>query len=126
MRFTPEQYAEYLEKRARMGVKSNNSDLPIPEADPGPENGLQSKIERYCREHGFPYWHDRSRGCNEAGFPDCVICLPAGRVLFLEFKSRTGRLTTDQQKWKLMLERLSHDWHEVRSYRRFLEIVNAE
>jgi hypothetical protein len=124
--WTAEQLAEYEEKQRRWDKTSSQTALQHAsevEADPGPESDLQSKCETYCEDHGYPFFHDRSRGCNEPGFVDLVVALPRGRTLWLELKSKNGRLSSDQQRWRRALLYLGHSWHSAHSYRRFLEIV---
>jgi hypothetical protein len=124
--WTVEQLAEYQERQRRWDKTSSQSAREAAgeaEADPGPESDLQSKCENYCEDHGYPFFHDRSRGCNEPGFVDLVVALPGGRTLWLELKSKKGRLSPDQQRWRRALLYLGHSWHSARSYRKFLEIV---
>jgi hypothetical protein len=47
------------------------------------------------------------------GFPDLVLV--RDRVLFVELKSATGRLTTEQQDWLEVLDRVAeaHVWRPV-------------
>jgi hypothetical protein len=132
LRWTQEQFEEYQARRKHAGyvpllshsreISSKDDSQP----DQGKEIDLQSKIERFCRGHGFYFFHDRSRECNAKGFPDLVIALKAGRVIWLELKSAKGRLRPDQKQVRMMLLALGHEWHEVRSYRQFLRIVQGE
>lgn len=52
----------YLQ-RARRGWRDHpagcdsgtpGAEPPASEADEGPESGLQGKIQKYCKDHGFP------------------------------------------------------------------------
>ena len=92
-------------------------------ADSGPESELQRKCEKWLREHGYPYHHDRSRGKNMAGWFDLVCLLPEGRAVFIEFKAAKGKLRPEQQELIRRAKYLKHEVHEVRSYKRFLYIV---
>lgn len=138
LRWTPEQLEEYRTRQATRQCRANHAGYvpllahsheiggqKVSKADPGKEIDLQGKIERFCRDHGFYLFHDRSRKQNAPGFPDFVIALPGGRVVWLELKSARGRLRPEQKKVRLMLLALGHEWHEVRSYRQFLGIVNG-
>ena len=92
-------------------------------ADSGPESELQRKCEKWLRENGFPYFHDSSRRKNKKGWFDLTCLLPEGRVVFIEFKSKSGRLSDEQ---KLLIQQanfLGHEVHEVRSYKRFLYLM---
>lgn len=133
LRWTPEQYEGYQAKRATkqpgyVPLLGHSRDIVGKDnriADQGKESDLQAKIERYCRQSGFYFFHDRSREQNSKGFPDLVIALPAGRVVWMELKSAKGRLRPEQKQVRLMLMALGHEWHEVRSYRQFIGIVNG-
>lgn len=46
-----------------------------------------------------------------------------GATLWIELKSSTGVLKEAQVDFRRMLLALGHRWHKVKSYKRFLEIV---
>jgi hypothetical protein len=121
MNWTEEQFAEYQAKR-RPSIPETKPDLP-PTIDDQPERALQDRIEGWCRENGFYAFHDRSRKCNQPGHPDLVIALRDGRVLWLELKARGGRLRPEQAMIGKLLTFCGHEWHCVRSWKRFMEIV---
>lgn len=94
--------------------------------DSGPEKKLTAKIMQWCKDNGYPHFHDRSRGKNTAGWLDHVIALPNGRTLYIEDKAAGGRLTPEQ---KLMIKKLmilGHEVHVIRSFKRFLEVVDEK
>ena len=97
--------------------------------DEGPESRLQAKIVAWCKEWGRPCLSFRqsrqARGFLTPGWPDVTIVMPGGRTLFLELKAKGGRLSEEQKILRLQLMALGHQWHEIRSYRRFLEVVNG-
>ena len=99
------------------------SGVVVEKADDAPEYKLQAKIEAWCKQNGFPFHHDRSRGCNTAGFPDLVIALAGGITLWVELKSAKGRLSDDQRKWQAMLIYLGHKHFVIKSFRQFLQAV---
>ena len=120
MRWTEDQLADYQSRLIKMEVDTHKP-------DEGPESKLQGKAENWCREHGYPYFHDRSRGKNKAGsILDLYVYLPEGRHIVFEFKDKRGRLSKEQAQTIRMLKHLKHEVHEVRSYRQFLDIVNKE
>ncbi len=121
MRWTPEQHAEYVERIKRKFAPKRTD--PILNGVDEPESTLQRMIETWCEEHGYPYFHDRSRGANRSGFPDLVIALPAGRTLWVELKSSRGRMSAAQNRWRMMLLHLGHEHHVIRSYREFLRVA---
>lgn len=119
MRWTPEQLEQY---HARRSVKTQ----PDPcTPDLGPEKDLQAKAEKLCLERGYHFFHDRSRGANVPGQTDLVIAMPKGRTLWVELKSKHGRLSANQKRVRMILSALGHEWHEVRSYQQFIIILDG-
>ncbi len=118
-RWTKEQLDEYL-------VKHHVFKEDDHEADPGPESKLQSKILEWCRQRGYPVFHDNSRKKNVRGWPDLTIVMEAGRVLFVELKSADGKLRKEQQHQRQVFLWLKHEIHLVRSFKRFLEVVKCQ
>jgi hypothetical protein len=116
--WSEEQYQEYLTRRRDIP----SSDL----ADPGPESQLQGKIMKWAKARGYPYQSNRqthrARGLLTPGWPDVTLILPH-RVLFLELKSGAGRLSSEQKQLQLQFLALGHAIYQVRSYRKFLELV---
>ena len=50
---TPEEYQTYLiEYRRKMGLENNPTATDTP--DLGFESTLQGKIQKYCKDHGYP------------------------------------------------------------------------
>lgn len=97
--------------------------------DPGPESVLQGKIMKYCKQEGFPCQcfrkSKKAKGFLVPGWPDCVIALPGPRTLYLELKSESGELRQEQRRLMRLFLHLGHEWHKVKSYKRFLEIVKG-
>jgi hypothetical protein len=122
LRWTPEQLADYLARRGKAGAPERLA--PAAEADDGPEWRLQREIETWCRERGLYVFHDRSRSRNAPGHPDLVIALPRARTLWLELKSRRGRLTSDQKRVAQRLRSCGHQWAVIKSFNDFLELVH--
>ena len=96
------------------------------EADPGPESVLQNKIKKWANDNGYPILSfprtPKVRSFLPAGWPDCSLILK-DKLLFLELKAGKGRLSLDQVHMKLKFMALGHEIHEVKSYKRFLEII---
>lgn len=95
--------------------------------DEGKESRLAGKISKWARIHGYPILNFRqskkAAGFIPIGWPDVCIVLP-GRVIFLELKSASGRVRKQQQAVAIQFAHLGNQIHVVKSYRRFLEIVN--
>ena len=103
-------------------------DIPCKDTpDPGPESVLLNKCTKHLRENHFKYIHDNSRGDNAAGILDLYIFLPKRRLVVIELKAKKGRLTKEQKEWISYL--LYHGYNvypDVRSYKRFLELLYAK
>ena len=95
------------------------------EPDPGPESALQKKCEDWLTARGWGYFHDRSRKKNKSGLPDLIIWAPECKTLQVELKAKGGRLLEEQVRFRQNIGRNGHVVHEVRSFKRFLEIVNT-
>jgi hypothetical protein len=122
MVWTEDQLIAYMAKRQadlRRGLGQDGGDTP----DPGPEARLQARCLKWCKEHGYPVFHDRSRRKNSAGWPDLFVFKPEGKVILVELKASGGKLRKEQRELKLQLNWLGHTVHVVRSFRRFLEVV---
>jgi len=94
------------------------------DSDEGPESSLQKKIMDHCEMKGWRVFHDRSRRRNQRGWPDVFLYLPDGKHLLIELKSADGTLRKEQKHLKMVLKWLGHEVYVVRSFKKFLEIVN--
>ena len=119
---------EVRKRAARLAPLPRYQDLAgADEPDEGPESRLQGKIQAWAKEWGRPIQSNRktkgARTLLTPGWPDITLVTTGGKVIFIELKSNRGRLTEDQKQMKLQFMAMGHQIHEVRSYRRFLEIV---
>ena len=68
-------------------------DQPIEKEGEDKESKVQTKCEQWCRDHGYPYLSFKQskhvQRLLPAGWPDMLIVMPK-RIVFIEFKSRTG------------------------------------
>jgi len=108
-----------LEQRRNPAPNTHGDDTP----DPGPESRLLSKCLNYCKERGYPVWHDRSRGKNQPGWPDLIIFMPGGHVVLIELKSAKGVFRKEQQDLARQFMYLKHRYFKVRSFTRFLKVM---
>jgi len=122
IRWTQEKLAEYLNNFGKPDIDYGINDTP----DKGRESKLQKRCEDFCRRNGYPYFHDRSRKKNKAGWPDLTICLPKGRTIFVELKSEKGELRKEQKKTQQMMIFLGHEFYKVQSYKKFVEIIRSK
>lgn len=130
MRMTSEQAERIIEeqnRKLRISISKRTGNYEY-EPDDGPESKLSKKIRGYCKDHGYPAQINRqspkAKGLLEPGWPDVTMCMH-DRVLFLELKTGKGKLSEDQVKIKLQFLALGQEWHEVQSYRQFLDIVEG-
>jgi hypothetical protein len=89
------------------------------------EAELHEEIFSECRRRGWIALHGSmaERTCRTLGEPDFVILADGGRVLFVECKSRTGKLSPAQAALKHHAEKLGHKVHVVRSFEEFLALL---
>jgi hypothetical protein len=107
-----------------------NPHLFTPRPSPGTsgvprESGLHEEIFDECRRRGWIALHGSmaERTCRTLGEPDFVILADGGRVLFVECKSRNGKLSPAQNALKFHAEKLGHAVHVVRSMEEFLKLL---
>lgn len=70
---------------------------PVSEAD------LQALIVDAARWGGWLHYHTHDSRRSAAGFPDLVLAHPERGVVFVEVKSERGRLTVEQERWRVAL-----------------------
>ena len=119
--FTNEWFIGYIAQlKAKYRMKPAE-DIP----DPGPESNLQAKVQAYCKENGWPCFHDRSKKVNEPGWPDCFIFIP-GKVILIELKSSAGKLRKEQYALRRELGWNNHMVYIAKSFKRVVEIIEWE
>ena len=101
---------------------------PLPTAGTaglGRESELHEAIFDECRRRCWIALHGSmaDRTCRTLGEPDFVVLAGGGRVLFVECKSRTGKLSPAQAALKHHAEKLGHTVHVVRSLEDFLRLL---
>ena len=121
LRWTPDQATEYMSRFKKKPVNRELEDQP----DPGPESKLQAKCMKYCKEHGFPVFHDWSKKRNQPGWPDLFVFIK-GRVVLVELKAESGKLRKEQKHLRQVLNWLSHTVYVCRSYAGFVRIMTEE
>ena len=89
------------------------------------EANLHDQIFDLCRQRVWIALHGSmaERSHRTLGEPDFTILADRGRVLFVECKSRTGKLSPAQAALKLHAETLGHTIHLVRNYDDFLTLL---
>ncbi|MEI6730925.1 MAG: hypothetical protein WCL30_06660, partial [Pseudomonadota bacterium] len=69
------------------------------------------------------YVHSR---CDRAttqqkGVTDFIVAIPFGKVAWVEIKTKTGKLTAEQNVARHVLLALNHRWYLVRSFDEWVE-----
>ena len=97
-----------------------NSQSPIAR-----ERDLHEEIFDECQRRGWIALHGSmaERTCRTLGEPDFTILADGGRVLFVECKTRSGKLSPAQAALKFHAEKLGHTIHVVRSLENFLKLL---
>ena len=60
------------------------------------ESDIEARLVRLVRERGGLCWKFVSPG--NAGVPDRIVVTPGGRTIFVELKTRNGRLSAQQRR----------------------------
>jgi hypothetical protein len=89
------------------------------------ESELHEEIFDECRRRGWIALHGSmaERTCRTLGEPDFTILAAGGRVLFVECKTRSGKLSPAQAALKHHAEKLGHSVHVVRSMAEFFQLL---
>ncbi len=74
------------------------------------ESALEKSIGRWCKQQGYQWL----KLAGPRGWPDRTLIIP-GRVVFVETKTPTGRLSPHQQFWLAKLSELGQECFVVRS-----------
>jgi len=96
-----------------------------------PESVLQKKITQWARDRGYPCLSFRqskkAQGFLAPGWPDLTIALDKGRTIYIELKrQKGGYLSAKQIEKALMFGQLGHEWYQVKTWKRFMEIIEEE
>lgn len=62
------------------------------------EKQLLEKVRKVALLTGWRFYHTWNSFRSAKGFPDCVLA-KKGKILFLELKSATGKVTAEQMGW---------------------------
>jgi hypothetical protein len=73
------------------------------------EAHLQGAVIDMCRLFGVAWYHAYSSRRSVAGWPDLALCGSRGFML-RELKAPNGRLTSEQQRWGLVLRAAGVSW----------------
>ncbi len=128
---TEEQLATYQARNSRQRGIPVLDALIAPEHDSdavgsGQEIALHMEIIKECCRRTWPYiYHNPTKKTAATlGTPDFIIYADAGRVLNVECKTKTGKLSKDQVNLKREIEAKRHEYHVVRSLTAFLRLAD--
>lgn len=118
----PFSQADYLAMQARLAPKQTPN---VPQDAVIDESSLHEKILSECRVRGWYAVHSRMdrRTTNNVGLCDLIIFADGGKVYLVELKTKSGKLTSEQNIFIAWLAKLGQTTHVVRSFSEFLEIV---
>jgi hypothetical protein len=85
------------------------------------ESALHNEIICYCMEKGWQYLHGSmaTRTHRTRGEPDFIILAHGSQLRMVEVKSKTGKLSTDQQGFIAHAKKNGHVVHVIRSMQEF-------
>lgn len=125
MGFTP---ADFLMMQRLLDNRRANAHYSEPKDDAvgaGREvEDLHTPACRWLTEHGLAFVHNRpdKRSTATEGAPDFVVIVPTGTI-WIEFKTKTGKLTEEQQTWHFLAARQGVKVQVLRSFDSFLELM---
>ena len=76
------------------------------------EKQLQAAVIDLAELLHYSYYHTHDSRRSVAGFPDMVLV--KDRIIFVELKSETGRLTKEQEGWRDDIQAAGGEWYLVR------------
>lgn len=88
------------------------------------ESDLHNAIIDYCKSKGWQYLHGSmsARTHRTLGEPDFIILAHGSQLRMIECKSKTGKLSTDQQAFIAHARKNGHVVFVVRTIQQFLEL----
>lgn len=122
---TPGQYHEMLARTSRNNLRDGT---PVEGVESGKEiKELHEPTMEYLKHNHLPYIH--ANPCEASGInpgaPDFII-FKGGKVILIEYKTRTGKMSIVQLAWKLLAEREGFEVHVLRSMDEFYAVMNQK
>ena len=109
--------SEYQAMRERL--KMNKCDkTSSPDAFTGKESELHRQIEADLKLRRWMFVHSRTDMATTTakGVPDFLIFPGNGKVLFVEVKTKTGKLSPEQRAWQYCSDIRCYQYHVIRSF----------
>lgn len=88
------------------------------------EKTLQKNCLDFCQKNGI--LAVKVDSTSSRGWPDLTVITPAGRVLFIELKTETGKLSALQRRMINKIKANKGEVYVVRSIEQFRAVVAAE
>ena len=129
-----EKEADEIIKRAKRGFQDEPGETESP---------LQRKIVQWANSRGYlvhehppSQYHVRAHGGSNWGWADITLGIPGGplvngvyltrgRMLMLELKSRKGTARQSQEDIAKICKFLNIEYYKVRTWKRFMEIIEG-
>lgn len=129
---TPQEHEAHLAREARgfraFVARGQAAEKAVRRlAGEGRESDLHKFILAECGRRNLVAFHGSTAHATHRtlGEPDFVILLPGGRVLLVECKTRSGRLSEDQIEVMTRAALLQHRIHVVRSFSEFHSVLRT-
>lgn len=89
------------------------------------EGELHDEIIKKLKALGWPYVHSRMDRptTTQWGVTDFIIAAPMGKTLWVECKSKTGKMSSEQEGFGMALLKRGHRWYVVRSMDEFNAVL---
>jgi hypothetical protein len=113
---TLQQYMDYRTNRGQVSVGSHFNSTPIKY-----ECDLHNAIIDYCKSKGWQYLHGSMahRTRRVCGEPDFIVLAHGSQLRMIEVKTKTGKLTLEQQGFIAHAAKNGHVVYVVRSMEEF-------
>jgi VRR-NUC domain len=112
--------------RVRAEIAKQLAPAPVASSGGTEESGIHDDIADYCKSRGWLAFHGSMahRARRTLGEPDFVIARHDGVTLYVEVKTKTGKLSPEQQAIGHALTALGQRWAVVRSLEEFVAFAN--
>jgi hypothetical protein len=126
---TPEHYQSMISRLEHNKLRAAPVPADAAEIEVG-KGGLQEQIIGFCNSQ-WPKWkciyaRTDKKSTIALGAHDITCFLPDGRVICVELKSKTGKLSAEQSQWAAEMKMLGHTVHVVRSLQEFLCLTKIQ
>lgn len=101
--------------------------IPVAESGCEVESELHGQILDECRRRGWIALHGSMASPTKRTEGECDFCclLPGGVVIFVECKTRKGKLSPEQNAMRAWMQKLGHEMQVVRSFAEFLQLSSG-